>query len=165
MLKLTLTEFFVRGLPEAFLFIFGVYAFSKNFINTKKCIISSLLYGFMAYMVRFLPIHYGVHTIINVFIIIALTVNINKIDLSASIRSAITVIILQFISEGINVLIIQYILGADINHVFSDPVLKTLYGIPSIIVFAVVAIAYYIRLSKRKELRDINGKTIKQHCK
>lgn len=155
MLKLTLMEFFVRGLPEAFLFMFGVYAFSKGLINIKKYIISSVLYGFMAYMVRFLPIHYGVHTILNVFIIITLAVNINNIDLIASIRSAITVIILQFICEGINVLIIQYIFDVDINYVFNDPVLKTLYGIPSIIVFAIVAIAYYIRLSRRKELKCI----------
>ena len=155
MLRLTLMEFFTRGLPEAFLFIFAAYAFSKRFIDIKKYIISSVLYGFMAYMVRFLPIHYGVHTIMNVFIIIILTVNINNIDLISSIRSAITVIILQFICEGINVLIIQYILRVDMNYVFNDPVLKTLYGIPSIIVFACVAITYYIRLLRRKELKYI----------
>lgn len=153
MLKLTPMEFFTRGLPEAFLFIFAAYAFSRRVIDFKKYIISSLLYGLMAYIVRFLPIHYGVHTIMNVFIIIVLTVNINKIDLISSIRSAITVIILQFICEGINVLIIQYIFNVDINYVFNDPVLKTLYGIPSIIIFAFVAIIYYIRLSRRKELK------------
>lgn len=155
MLKLTPMEFLVRGLPEAFLFIIAAYAFSKKVINIKKYIISSILYGLMTYLVRFLPIHYGVHTIINVFVLIIITVNINKIDLIASIRSAITTIILQFICEGINVLIIQYIFNIDINYVFSDPVLKTLYGIPSIIVFACVAITYYIRLLRRRELKCI----------
>ncbi|MBM7871358.1 branched-subunit amino acid transport protein AzlD [Clostridium pascui] len=155
MLKLTPMEFLVRGLPEAFLFIIAAYAFSKKVINIRKYIISSILYGIMTYLVRFLPIHYGVHTIINVFALIIITVNINKIDLISSIRSAVTTIILQFICEGINVLIIQYIFNTDINYVFSDPVLKTLYGIPSIIVFACVAIIYYIRLLRRKELKCI----------
>ncbi|WP_097026930.1 hypothetical protein [Clostridium peptidivorans] len=155
MLELTPMEFFARGLPEALLFIFGVYAFSKSFINIKKYIISSVLYALVAYIVRFLPIHYGVHSIINVFVLIIITVNINKIDLISSIQSAITVIILQFICEGINAFIIQYIFKVDINYVFNDPVLKTLYGIPSIIVFACVAITYYIRLLRRKELKCI----------
>lgn len=155
MLKLTPVEFFVRGLPEAFLFIFAAYTFSKSIINIKKYIISSVLYGFLAYMVRFLPIHYGVHTILNVFILITITVNINNIDLIASIRSAIIAIIMQFICEGINVLVIQYIFNADINYVFNNPVAKTLYGIPSIIVFASVLIIYYIRLLTRKELKCI----------
>lgn len=155
MLKLTPLEFFTRGLPEAFLFIFAAYAFSKRFVNIKSYIISSVLYGFMAYIVRFLPIHYGVHTIINVFIIITLTVNINKIDLISSIRSAITVIIVQFICEGINVLIIQYIFNADMNQVFNHPVLKILYGIPSIIIFGSISLICYIRFLRRKELKCI----------
>lgn len=153
MLKITPLEFFTRGLPEAFLFIFAAYVFSKRFVNIKRYIISSVLYGFMAYIVRFLPIHYGVHTIINVFIIITLTVNINKFDLISSIRSAITVIILQFICEGINVLIIQYIFNADMNHVFNDPVLKILYGIPSIIIFGAISLICYVGFLRRKELK------------
>lgn len=155
MLRLTPMEFFVRGLPEAFLFIIAAYTFSKRIINIKEYIISSILYAFITYMVRFLPIHYGVHTIINVFVLIIITVNINKIDLISSIRSAITTVILQFICEGINVFIIQYIFHIDINYVFNDPVLKTLYGIPSIIVFACAAITYYTRLLRRKELKYI----------
>lgn len=155
MLKVTPMEFFVRGIPEAFLFFFAVYAFSKIFINIKRYIISSVLYGVMVYIVRFFPIHYGVHTIINVFIIIILAVNINKIDLIEAIRSAIMIIILQFICEGINVLIIQYVFKVDISYVFNDPALKILYGIPAVLIFLFVVIWYYITLLKRKELKCI----------
>jgi hypothetical protein len=155
MLEVTPLEFLLRGLPEAFLFIFSAYAFSKKFIDVKKYILSSVLFVIMMYANRFLPIHYGVHTILNLFVFIIITVNINKIDLIKSIRSGIITIVLLFITEGINVLIIQYIFKADIDYVFKQPALKVLYGIPSMLIFALIVIGYYIRLLKRKELKDI----------
>lgn len=162
MLKPTLLEFFVRGIPEAFLFVFAVYGLSKRFINTNRYIISSIIFVMMVYMIRFLPIHYGVHTILNLFVLIILNVNINKINLIESIRWGIVTIILQFVCEGINALIIKYIFKSDINYVFNNPVLKVLYGMPSILIFAIIVITYYARSLKRKELKYIsNGESIK----
>ena len=46
MLKLTLLEFFLRGLPEGFLIIFAVYVFSKTVINIKRYIVSSIIYRY-----------------------------------------------------------------------------------------------------------------------
>jgi len=155
MLKVTLLEFFTRGLPEAFIFILAAYAFSKKIINIQKYIISSLLFVILVYTIRSLPIHYGVHAILNIFIFIVITVNINKIELIKSMRAGIIAIILEFLCEGINVLIIQYIFKADINYVFKEPVLKILYGIPSMLIFAILVNVYYIILLKRKELKFI----------
>lgn len=39
------------------------------------------------------------------------------------------------------------------NHIFRDPNLKTIYGIPSLIIFACIIVLRYIRLLKRKELQ------------
>ena len=152
MLKVTLLEFFTRGLPEAFVFILAAYAFSKKIVNIKKYLISSILFVIMVYSIRFLPIHYGVHAILNIFIFIVITVNINKIDLIKSMRSGIIAIILEFLCEGINVLIIQYVFKVDINNVFKEPVMKILYGIPSILIFAFIVIAYYIILYKKERV-------------
>jgi len=149
MLKITLLELFLRGVPEGLLFIFGTYAFSKRIINAKSFIMSSILYIILVYLIRSLPIHYGVHAILNIFVLIILTVNINKISLIKSIKSGIIIIMLQFLCEGINVLIIQYVFKVDINYVFTQPVIKILYGIPSIMIFACIVIVYYITKKER----------------
>jgi len=155
MLKVTLLELFLRGVPEAFIFILAAYAFSKKFVNIKKYLISSILFVVMVYSIRFLPIHYGIHAMLNLFIFIVITVNINKIDLIKSMRAGIIAIILEFLCEGVNVLMIQYIFKVDINYVFKEPVLKVLYGIPSMVIFAICVIIYYIILLKGKELKFI----------
>lgn len=151
MLKLSFLEFFIRLIPEAFLVIFAVYAFSKTNINVKKYFISSVIFSIMIFIIRLLPIHYGVHTILGIIVLIALIVNINKIDIIKSIQAVIISIIVQFICEGVNVFIIQNIFKMDINYVFNEPLLKILYGIPSLIIFACIIIIYYIKVSKRKE--------------
>lgn len=162
MLKLTLFELSLRGIPEAFLFVLGVYAFSKNYLDKKRWVLSSLLYAAVVYFIRSLPIHYGVHIILNIFAIIIITININKIDLNNAIQMNIITFILQLVCEVINIVIIKNIFKVDTHYVFNNPVLKTLYGIPSILIFGIIIIAYYLRLSKRKELSHITyGKSIK----
>jgi len=161
MLRTTLLEFFFRGLPEEFLIIFAVYAFSKTVINMKKYIFSSLLLIIAVYTIRLLPIQYGVHTILNLIVVIVLTVNINKISIIKSIQTSLMAMILLFICEGINMFIIKYIFRADITYVLSEPSIKTLYGIPSLLIFAAIVSTYYFSLARRKKLKEIiNGEII-----
>ena len=161
MLRITLLEFFFRGLPECFLIIFAVYAFSNTVINIKRYIISSTIFLIAVYLIRLLPIQYGVHTILNIIIIIVLTVNINKIGIIKSIQASLMAMILEFICEGINVFIIQYIFKADIIYVLSELILKTLYGIPSLLIFATIVSVYYFSVARRKKFREeIYGENI-----
>lgn len=154
MLKISLFEFIVRGIPEEFISVLGVHAFTKTGINLKRYLLSGTLFWVLAYLIRLLPIQYGINTILSVIILIALTTLINNIDIIKSIRATIIIFILEFAFEGINLLIIQLILRNDLKKVMSDPVLTTLYGLPSTVLLVIFIIAYYIRLIRRKELKN-----------
>ncbi|MBW9149911.1 hypothetical protein K2F40_13180 [Clostridium sp. CM028] len=161
MLKITLLEFLFRGLPEGFLIFFAVYVFSKTVINIKRYIISSIIFIIAVYLIRLLPIQYGVHAILNIIVIIVLTVNINKISIIKSIKAGIMTVVLELICEGINVFIIDNIFKADIMYVLGEPLLKTLYGIPSLLVFAIIVSTYYLYVARRKKMSEvINGEII-----
>ena len=157
MLKLPLLEFFFRGLPEEFLLIFAVHAFSKTVINIKRYVITSIFFVIIVYSIRFFPIQYGVHTILGLIVTIVLTVNVNKIGIIKSIQGSIIAIILEFICEGINIFIIQYIFKSDINYIFNDPMLKILYGIPSLMIFACIVSIYYFGLSRKNEFSEVSN--------
>ncbi len=161
MLKLSLLEVVLRALPEGFLIIFAVYAFSKSVISVKKYIISSLIYVMAVYLIRLLPIQYGVHTILNIIVIIVLTTNINKIGIIKSIQGSIMAMILEFICEGVNMIIIRYIFKVNVVNILSNTSLKILYGIPSLVIFATTIFTYYFYLAGRKKLNEvINGEII-----
>ena len=158
MLKLPLLELFLRGIPEGFLIIFSVYAFSKTVVNKKRYLISSIIFLVAVYLIRLLPIQFAVHTILGLIMTIVLTVNINKIPIIKSIQACIVATIVESICEGLNIFMIQYIFKVDVNYVFNEPTLKIVFGIPSLLIFACIAIFYYISKFKRKELRDVfNG--------
>jgi len=166
MLKLTLLDCFARGLPEAFLFILAAYAFSKNALNLRRYLLSSVLLVVMGYCIRLLPIQYGLNTILSTIGLIILIIKINKIDIIKAITSSIAIVILELICEAINVLIIQYVFKADMNFVFNDPTLKILYGIPSLLIFGCIIAIYYFILLKRKELKSFtDGEVMQQNSK
>jgi uncharacterized membrane protein YagU involved in acid resistance len=152
-MDVTILEFFLRGIPESFLFIFAAYAFSNDKIIKKNYVLSGMTLAIAGFITRSLPVHYGVHTILNLFAFIVIASHINKIDLVKSMQAGIVAIILQFICEAINVFMIQYLFKANIEEVFNNATLKTLYGIPSTAIFAGIIFIYYFKVSKRNELK------------
>ncbi|WP_017416292.1 hypothetical protein [Clostridium tunisiense] len=149
MIKLTIFEFFIRGIPEAFLFVFATYTFSKTPINIRRFLLSGIIMAAIGFFTRYLPIHYGVHTILNLFAFVILFYNVNKIDLMKCIRSVAIAMFLQSFCELINIVIIQFLFKQDMDYILSIPKLKTLYGAPSMIIFGIVVISYYIIIKKR----------------
>ena len=149
MLKLTMFEFVIRSIPEVFVFMFAAYAFSKTKIDKKIYILSSLLLAVAVFVIRALPINYGVHTILNISFN-----SINKIEIISSVKAAIIMAIILFASEGINVFILKFLLGDRLTMILSNPVLKTIYGLPSLLILASIVIGYYIFLGKRNKLRN-----------
>lgn len=155
MLKVPIIELFLRLIPEAFLFMLASYAFSKRAVIKNKYLLSSLMLGITAYIIRLFPINFGVHSVLSIIAMVVITVNINKIDIIKAISAAVIVMIVGFISEGINVFIIQNILKADISKVFEDPIMKSLYGLPSLFILGLIIGAFYFILLKRNELKDV----------
>lgn len=155
MLRLTWFEFFVRAIPEQFLFIIAIHAFSKTGIDFKKYLLSGILASILAYLIRLLPIQYGVHSLLGLIMLIITVSFINKIDIIKSIRGGIITFIICFILEGINLSFIQFVLKKDLNIMLNDPISKTITGLPSLIVFGIIVVLYYYRLYKRKEFQYV----------
>ena len=153
MLEATILDLIARGIPEAFLFVLSAYTFSKIAIDKGPYVISSILYAVIIFIVRNLPINYGVHTVIGVITLIVLNISVNKFELIKAIKVSIFTFILEFICEGVDILIIIYVFGLDMNNAFRDNITKLLYSSPSLIIFAMFVFSYYFILLKRKELR------------
>ncbi|EPS52298.1 hypothetical protein CFSAN002368_09365 [Clostridium botulinum A1 str. CFSAN002368] len=79
MLKIGVIELLMRLTPESFLLIFIVQAFSNSKISKNKYILSSILLATTIYSIRLLPIHYGVHTILNIIAIVLICIFINEV--------------------------------------------------------------------------------------
>lgn len=153
MLKLTAFEFIFRTLPEAFLFILAGYIFSKTKINVIRYIISSILYAVAIYFIRFLPINYGIHTILCIICMNILICYVNRIDIILAIKSSIVATILLFFLEGLNMLILSFLFKEQLETIMYNTKLKTLCGLPSIVFFAIVIWSYYHFINKKEHVK------------
>lgn len=138
MLKLSIWELIFRTIPEGFAFILASYVFARKDIEKYRYIISSILLGVIVYLIRMLPIHFGVHTILSIMIYILLTTAINKIEVIKAVSAALSSTIIMFLSEGLNVLLLDKLFNIKIEDVVNEVNMKLLYGSPSLIFFVII---------------------------
>lgn len=149
MIKLSILEFFLRGIPESFVLVFTTFLFAKKSINKKAYFITGILYAVTVYLVRLLPIHLGVHTIIIAMIYVVISVLINKIPINKSIFYVLSEIIILMCCELINLFILSW-LKFDIKVILSTPAKKILYFTPSLILFISVVLLFYVVICRIK---------------
>ena len=148
MLALNWVEIFLRLIPEMLLIIWGVHVVVKRSINMKVYMLSSIIMGLMTFLVRKLPIHFGVHTFILIILTIC-TMVIIGIPVVKAIYGTLFVFLLLSFSEFLNVAILN-LLDVNTNIEFTSPIIKSILGIPSLIItcLCIIIIRYFI---KRKE--------------
>ena len=101
-----------------------------------------------------LPISYGIHTILIVMAIIGLGVRVNQLDIVYCISIAIINMCIQFLTEGINVLLIEKVFKMDITKAMSEPLSKSICGIPSLVMFFCVIYIVHRMIRKRQGAKN-----------
>lgn len=150
MFNLTILEVFFRAIPEAMIFMMGMYLFSKTPLEKKEFFQLSAVQFLGIVLIRKLPISYGIHTILIIIVGIFLGTVYMKVEIIKSIRAAVLIILMQSVSEGVNVVWIQCGLGKDIETIFANETNKILYGIPSLVFTATILWMIYIKQYKVK---------------
>jgi len=148
MLKLTWIEFFLRTLPELFIMIWGVHVISKRPINIPKYIISSIVLSLLTFFVRWLPIYFGVHMIINMILIISIMVLI-EIPIIKSIYSTLLIFFILALGEFLNTILLN-LLNINTNIEFRNPFIKFVCFSPSLIflLLFIIILNYSLKMNK-----------------
>lgn len=81
MFRLTCVDFFFRLIPESLILMWGIHIFSRKTINMFRYILLSLILAISCFIIRFLPIYYGVHTDICIMLTIIIVMFIMDIPL------------------------------------------------------------------------------------
>jgi uncharacterized membrane protein YozB (DUF420 family) len=151
MMNLTWIEFLLRTIPESFVIIWGIIVISKQSISKCKYVICSISIATITFLVSYLPIHLGLHIIINNVITVCLMVIVG-ISLIKAIYSTILITLLLLVGELINTILLNLF---NVAMPFKNSFFKCIYGLPSM-VFLIFAISVFCLLINRKEgLNDV----------
>lgn len=154
MLGINWVELFLRSIPEMLLVVWGIHIIAKKPLEIKKYIFISMLLGIVSFLVRELPIYFGVHTIILMILIIGAMVIVG-IPLLISIYATLFMSLMFSVSEFLNMLMLK-LLGINTNINSMEPIKKSLMGIPSLVMLFLflVIIRYLLRKRGIKNVPD-----------
>ncbi len=148
MLQVPLIVFLVRGIPEGILAFYAIYVFAGKELNWKRIICSGFLIGFVTYLIRCLPINFGVHTILVLLSYAFITIKLHNINIIRAVTFCIIYIVIMFIAEAISYPVAAKLGGTSIADISKDPAMIVLYGSSSLLL--TLAIVIGVDIIKRK---------------
>jgi hypothetical protein len=155
--KIFVFEFLFGYIMQAFAFILGVFAFNRQKIIVKSYVTVSLLVSVFYFLVRQLPISFGVHTIINLLLLLLVCIFIFKMPIYATIRSTLLVTVFLLASEILNVWLMISILGRDkFEQEMSVALNKAIIGLPGSFAFAILILVTYLLSTKSEKNKSEN---------
>lgn len=105
------------------------------------------------FFVRLLPIYFGVHMIINIILTISIMA-ITGIPIIKSIYSTLFVYSILSLGEFLNMILLN-LLNINTSSEFSNPFMKCLLGIPSLIILLVFIIIFNYVSKRREEINNV----------
>ncbi|WP_297420513.1 hypothetical protein [Clostridium sp.] len=154
MFKLTWLELIFRVIPETLILMWGIHVFARKNINMFKYVLSSLILAISCFIIRYMPIYFGVHTDICLMITIILIMFLTDIPLIKNIQGTFLLYFMLTLGENINMILLSNLnINTDISVL--QPILRCIYGIPSLIflVLSIISIKYI--LSKKDGIRNV----------
>ena len=152
LLKIIIFEYLLGYCLQGFTIVLGIFAFNRRKITLKSYVLTSLLATIIIYCVRLLPISFGVHTIINMLLLIVICIIVLKMPAYTTIRSVLLVIVLLLICEMVNVAIMIQIIGnVKFESMMLIPLEKAIIGAPGAVLFTLILTLTYIVLNNPKK--------------
>jgi hypothetical protein len=115
----------------------------------RKILLSGIIGGVGVYLIRLLPIHFGVHTILAIMLYMVLSVKLNKIEIYRTIAIAMVSQIILFISDFILVIVYTKVFHFSSEALFGQAWVSAIAGIPPLILFY-FAIQFITYLKNKK---------------
>ena len=158
-LQIIIYEYILGFCLQGFTLVFGIYTFNQQKIVLKDYLSASTLVTIITYIVRLLPISFGVHTIIHILASIFICITLLKMPAFTTIRSMSIVIVLLLGSEMIDIAFFMMIMGRErYENAMHYPLQKAITAIPANVLFLLlVTLSYYLLKKKGDSNRKVSS--------
>lgn len=152
MLNSSLSYVIIRSFPESiFLILSGYILFNLN-INLKNIIRNSLFYLVILTCIRMLPISFGIHTILSMFVIGMIFYKFENQQIISTIINVSKIYICLAISEGIYMVIADKILKIPTQILTNNTSINSaILSLPSLLIFILLIIGINLITKKISE--------------
>lgn len=143
-LKLFFLQFICVYFVQSIIFVASLYVFTDRRVERKRFIPASVILMLGTVLIRALPIHFGVHTLISLLLSILIGTKVLKLPVYSAVTATLTAAVVLLIVESANVFFLNAVLGEEgFEALMSDRYLKNLFGLPANLLFLLVVAAIY----------------------
>lgn len=154
-LVLYLVEFLTGYLMQAVAFVLFVYAFNGKKIEPVRYIVSCAIMTASVFIIRNMNINFGVHTIINLILLIAIMTFYCRMPIIKCTIASLLVTLVMIVIELINIAVMMAIFTPEIFKVkVKDPMWNAITAIPATTGLLIVALIVYFVRTRRKPQND-----------
>lgn len=152
MLNSSLSYVIIRSFPESiFLILSGYILFNLN-INLKNIIRNSLFYLVILTCIRMLPISFGIHTVLSMFVIGMIFYKFENQQIISTIINVSKIYICLAISEGIYMVVADKILKIPTQILTNNTSINSaILSLPSLLIFILLIIGLNLITKKISE--------------
>lgn len=145
MLKMSWTNFLIQGIPESIAVIAFCFALLNLELQWPKIIKLGVALAAASFLVRILPLPFGVHTIILIFVIAGIVAYYGQTKLVLAFRTSIITAITMAMAEILCNEVFLRKLDLTIDQVYEKKLLWPLMGLPQVLL--VLALGWIIKSS------------------
>lgn len=132
-LRITWLSFFFQGIPESIALVTLAFVIAKARMDWKKVVVFGIILGISAFIIRRLPITFGVHLLVNIVLLLIFLNIVEKVKLITSIVSVVLTFVLLIVSETIIHVLCVNVFGLSMENILKDQVLYIIVGLPQIL--------------------------------
>lgn len=142
-MEMSLLRLVFYGIPESIALMTLAFAIAGARFDWKRIIFFGTLVGCAAFVIRLVPITFGVHTLVIIGLMIFFLSYIQRIDLTRSIISVLITMLILISSEAVARTASLSVFNLSMEEVMKNEFLITVTGIPEI--FLIFIIAFLIK--------------------
>lgn len=131
-MKMSLFSLVFQGIPEMIAITTLAYVIARAKLEWKKIIFIGVILALSAYLIRLLPITFGVHTILLICFLIFLLLRFTDVSLTKAIVGVIFSFIVLVLVEALSHIAYSNIFGLTSNSIVKNKVFMALIGIPQV---------------------------------
>jgi hypothetical protein len=98
-MQISIPELLIKGIPEGFLDVLSIYILTGTKIKAKTYVLQSIVTVAVIFLIRFLPINYGINTILVLTFFAVYFSVFFKMEFTKVIMAAIFTIIIIFLAK------------------------------------------------------------------
>jgi len=148
-MKIPFMAWLFQGLPEAIGIAAVMYAVAGLGLRWRSIVPVGLIFGVFFYLVRLLPIAFGVNTLLNVLFTVLVFQKITSCHLALAVRSGLVAFATVVIGENLFIQFFVWVLRFNVADIYNNVYLRIVFGWPNVILLFLVAIVTNAILNKK----------------